>query len=252
MRGEGARRAITVMTYNVGNGLATPERLTTFLNASGADVIGLQEVNEAQALAILRDASLAYPHQAVRGTGFTGRALLSRQPLLEVAWLDLSPARPDLMATIAIDGLTVTVVVAHPPPQRLHRQGLLFEPETLRQLDQLAHLVPESSPAVLLGDFNMTARNPGYAGLVAAGLIDAFRAAGAGRGSTFPLRPGRTRRVKHPVSWMPLPPLTRIDYIWHTPDLRTVSSWVAPGAGSDHRPVFARLAAVVPDNGATS
>lgn len=241
-------RTITVLTYNVGNGLASPERLTAFLNASGADVIGLQEVSETQAAALLRDTSLVYPFQEMRGTGFSGRALLSRRPILEVEWLELAPDRPDLRATVEISGLAVTFIVAHPLPQRLHRQGLLFEPETLRQLDRLARLVPDASPAVLLGDFNMTMRNPGYAGLVAAGLIDAFRAAGAGRGSTFPLRPGHTRRVKHPVAWLPLPPLARIDYIWHTPDLRTVSSWVSPGAGSDHRPVFARIARGALDN----
>jgi hypothetical protein len=40
---------------------------------------------------------------------------------------------------------------------------------------------------------------------------------------------------------VPLPPLARVDYIWHTPDLKTLDAWVERGVGSDHRPVFARI-----------
>ena len=42
-------RPITILTYNVGNGLAKPERLAAFLRESDADVIGLQEIDAAQA-----------------------------------------------------------------------------------------------------------------------------------------------------------------------------------------------------------
>lgn len=54
---------------------------------------------------------------------------------------------------------------------------------------------------MLLGDFNMTPRNPAYARLVAKGLVDAFVVAGVGRGWTLPRRVGapelqaRTARV---------------------------------------------------------
>ena len=99
-------------------------------------------------------------------------------------------------------------------------------------------------PAVLLGDLNLTARHPVYARLRGAGLRDAFRDAGRGRGATLPMRPGHSGRLRR--GWRgPRPgpvPLLRVDYVWHTPDLGALDCWVGPDAGSDHLPVLARLA----------
>lgn len=236
--------AFTAMTFNVGNGLITPGRLTTLLHASAADLIGLQEVNAAQeeALTLVAD---AYPFQASRGTGFSGRALLSRHPIIDVEWLDFSDNRPDLRTVVDLHGAPVTVLVAHPRPPRPRLRGVTFDAQTVAQIEQLIAIASSSAPAVLLGDFNLTPRNPAYARLLASGLIDAFLTAGAGRGSTFPLRTGRTRWGALPLSWVPLPSFARIDYIWHTPDLVTQSAWVGRRGGSDHRPVLARL--MLPD-----
>lgn len=235
------QQPVTVLTYNVGSGLALPDRLVPFLLASGADVIGLQEVDPDQAEAISAGTSEAYPYQIVRGTGFSGRSLLSRHPILYEDWHDLSVGRPDLHAVLDIAGHPISFVVAHPPPPRVGRRGVVFQPETLRQIDRLAEIVREAAPGILVGDFNMTIRNPSYARLVESGLIDAYKTAAGRGGATFPLRPGKMQRVKHGMSWVPLPAFTRVDYIWHTPELKAVEAWVAHGAGSDHRPVFARL-----------
>ena len=43
---------LTVMTYNVGAGLAAPPRLVEVLRQSGADIIGLQELAPEQGAAI--------------------------------------------------------------------------------------------------------------------------------------------------------------------------------------------------------
>ena len=241
MSERSARPLFTVMTYNVGNGLALPDNLANYVLQSGADIVGLQELSEAQAEAVAQATADVYPHLVLRGTGFSGRGLLSRHPIRESAWLPLAPGRPDLHATIEIGGEPVAVFVAHPPPPRLRRQGVVFEPETLAQIDRLAELVTEASPAILIGDFNMTARHPRYAHLAAAGLVDSFRETGTGRGATFPLRPGQTQRFNHRMSWVPLPAFARIDYVWHTEDLTSLESWVERGAGSDHLPLFARL-----------
>jgi vancomycin resistance protein VanJ len=237
-----AQPEITVMTFNVGNGLAPATHLAALLRHSGADLIGLQELDAGQAEAIDRLTRDRYPHHVVRGTGFEGRGLLSRWPILEVDWLNLLPHRPDLRATIEVDGWPVTIFVAHPPPPRVRAQGIMFDPETVAQIDRLAEVVTDAAPAILIGDFNMTPRNPKYAHLTAAGLVDAFGVAGEGRGSTFPTRPGRVRSVNHRLSWVPLPTISRFDYIWHTPDLAAERAWVGRrGAGSDHLPVLARL-----------
>lgn len=234
---------LTVMSYNIGNGLASPARLARFLQETGADVVGLQEVDRAQAITVDRDTAELYPYRVLLGTGFTGRGLLSRYPIVEQEWVELSAGRPDLRVRIDIGRRSVAVVVAHTPPPRLRRQGIVFDTETFTQIERLAALVSGSAPAILVGDFNMTPRHPCHAQLVAAGLVDAHIAAGVGRGATFPLRPGRMRRVDHRMNWVPLPPVARVDYIWHTGDLETLGSWIGKrGAGSDHRPVLARLA----------
>jgi endonuclease/exonuclease/phosphatase (EEP) superfamily protein YafD len=240
--------AFTAMTFNVGNGLIVPERLTALLRASAADLIGLQEVDMRQAEALTWVAD-AYPYQAIRGTGFSGRALLSRYPILDVEWLHFSDARPDLRTVVRLFDTRITVLVAHPRPPRPGRHGVIFDSETLNQIERLVGLAASSAPAVLLGDFNLTPRHPAHARLLASGLVDAFLTAGSGHGSTFPLRPGRTRWGSLPFAWLPLPSFARIDYIWHTPDLVTRRAWVGSRGGSDHRPVLARLLLPATDPG---
>ncbi len=234
-------KALTVLTYNVGSGLALPGQLVPFLRESGADVIGLQEVDPAQAEAITAGTTDIYPYQIVRGTGFSGRGLLSRHPIMFEDWHDLAVGRPDLHAVVDVAGNPVTFVVAHPPPPRFGRRGVVFQPETLEKIDRLAEIVCEEPPGVLVGDFNMTIRHPSYTHLTRSGLVDAYKSAAGRGGRTFPLRPGKMQKVDHGMSWVPLPAFTRVDYIWHTPELRAVEAWVNHGAGSDHRPVFARL-----------
>ena len=41
------------------------------------------------------------------------------------------------------------------------------------------------------------------------------------------------------IRWVPLLPMVRIDYVWHTQHLRSLESWVGQDAGSDHMPVMA-------------
>jgi endonuclease/exonuclease/phosphatase (EEP) superfamily protein YafD len=38
-----------------------------------------------------------------------------------------------------------------------------------------------------------------------------------------------------------IPPLVRIDYIWHSAGLRALQAWQGPAIGSDHLPLQAIL-----------
>lgn len=116
---------LTVLTYNIGNGLARPAPLVALLRASGADVVGLQEVSDVQAAAIRRDLCDVFPHQALYPAGFAGKGLLSRYPLLGHERLDLHAARPDLRAVIDVGGTQLAVVVAHPLPPRVGRRDVI-------------------------------------------------------------------------------------------------------------------------------
>src|SRR5438552_1743967 len=96
---------ISVMTFNVGNGLATPARMVALLRQVGADIVGLQEVAVGQAHALERDLSGMYPYQLLTSSGFSGKGLLSRYPLVEGERLSLYPGRPDLKAAVDVGGL---------------------------------------------------------------------------------------------------------------------------------------------------
>jgi endonuclease/exonuclease/phosphatase (EEP) superfamily protein YafD len=61
-----------------------------------------------------------------------------------------------------------------------------------------------------------------------AGFIDSWAEAGEGLGLTWPA----------------IDPFERIDWIWHTPDLRATEATVQDTAASDHRPLFVKLEVV--------
>lgn len=239
-----AATAITVMTYNVGNGRAKPERLAPALLASGADVIALQEVSHAQAKAVKAALAAEYPFLSLHPGGFAGKALISRYPIQAAELLDLGPVRPDLRASLEIDGQRLTLLNAHPPPPRFSRFRIRFDLPTWRQIQDLAKLAVESDPCVLLGDFNLADTRLEYAYLRSTGLQDAFGDAGKGRGYTLPRRLGPWKRflwLNRLLRWIPMPPVLRVDYIWHTPSLTALDAWVGQDAGSDHLPVLAKL-----------
>jgi endonuclease/exonuclease/phosphatase family metal-dependent hydrolase len=220
-----------VMTFNVGNGLAPPSRLTEMLRASDADIVALQELATGQEAAVRDELAVEYPYQLLFGGGKPGKGLLSRWPILESEQIASVPKRPDLRATIQLPERTIHVAVAHPPPPRLHLLGLRPHAHVSAQIDRLLDLIAHGPPSILLGDFNMMRIQAQYRRVAASGLTDAFRAAGVGRGVTFPRRLGR---------W-PLMPVIRIDYIWLSPEIRPLTAHVGPDAGSDHLPVIADL-----------
>lgn len=236
---------ITVMTWNVANGMVRPDRLAAYLRAVDVDVIGLQEVSPEQEAALLAGTEATHPHRILSGAGFHGRGLLSRFPIRDSRWLDATPGRPDLLADVEIGEQGLAVLVGHPLPPRLGRRGVVLPESSRRQVIGFASVLGDRGPGVLLADLNMTPRNPLHAALGAAGLVDAHQAAGSGTGRTFPVRAGQTRRFAHPFTWLPLPAIVRFDYIWHTRGVRAEAVWTGDALGSDHRPVLARL--ILPD-----
>ncbi len=231
-----------VMTVNTANGLARPAELVPVLAASGADVIGFQEVSPDQGEALESALRELYPHRAIFPLGYAGKAILSKFRLLDVALLELHPGRPDLSAVLdlPVHHQSLRIMVAHPPPPRF-RHGLSQDAATRTQVARLIDLATSGGPAVLLGDFNAIALQKTYRDLAAAGLIDAFRTAGRGRGSTVPTRLAHLAYGDNPLGNLPIRPLLRVDYIWHTAELRTIAATIGAPTGSDHLPVLATL-----------
>lgn len=221
-----------VMTYNIGNGLASPTQLTTMLRESPAKIVALQEVTQTQADALSNDLSDKYPYQVVRGVGIPGKAVLSQFPIIEHEQLHLDEARPDLRCLLDVEGEPLQIIVVHPLPPRFRRIRYQFTPATIKQFELLFDICTSEDATILLGDFNMRDWNRFYKLLIRLGLIDAYRSAGKRGGFTIPQRIGKIRTI----------PFLRIDYIWHTRQLYTKDAWVGADAGSDHLPVLADLA----------
>jgi endonuclease/exonuclease/phosphatase (EEP) superfamily protein YafD len=235
---EAPDHGFTALSFNVGNGLAEPSRLTDYLGRSEADIVGIQELSLSQAEAIERDLTTVYPYRLVFPAG---KGLLSRFPLRTGAVVAFAPDRPDLDAIVEVEHRKLHVIVAHPRPPKVSRSGVLFDEVTERQLREVGQLAMRERPAVILCDLNMTSLQRTYAELIGAGLVDPFRKAGRW-GATFPRRIGHTHRVGERVDKLPLRPVIRIDYILHTPELKATGVALGEDAGSDHIPVLARLA----------
>ncbi len=103
--------------------------------------------------------------------------------------------------------------------------------------DQIEGLIntlkAETHPYIVAGDFNMSDQAAVYNDL-AAHMKDSFREAGTGYGASWPVSTSRDLLRF-------LPPIIRIDYIWHNDHLRAVSIEQGPALGSDHLPLYATL-----------
>ena len=74
-------------------------------------------------------------------------------------------------------------------------------------------------------------------GELASRMGDSFRQAGTGLGGSWPVS------AMEEFTSLPdfVPPLFRIDYIWHSEQFRAISAQQGPELGSDHLPLLATL-----------
>ena len=221
-------------------------RLGPILAARPADIVVLPEAYWGW----MRDdptISSLYPYQMVHTEqASSGLVLLSAYPFLEAdvarnppgvrGWPRLLWARLDLG-----NGQRLVVVAAHPEsPYSSNSDCALLVCYDTAERDSLTPRIREvvdpalaADEAVLLvGDLNITDREPGYAQL-SRGLRDLHRSAGLGWGHSWGIY-SEPRSCDAPVTQGILP-LLRIDYIFASPDLVPVRSGVdCDVPSSDH------------------
>lgn len=216
-----------------------------WLKAQAADVVVLVEIgdDDAKIQQIIQALSEVYPHYAM----VDGSILIhARHPFVEQDSLFIQQPPPGrLVQRVVIDwqGEPVSIYGVHlsvpgPPPQPgeslYARAGFPFsflltydESQRNHQIKQLLkRLADDPYPVIAAGDFNMSATSIAHDRL-AAQLTDSFRVAGHGPGLTFPI--SQPRGVPSFV-----PPLLRLDYVWHDSGWQTVTAATLPRMGSDH------------------
>jgi endonuclease/exonuclease/phosphatase (EEP) superfamily protein YafD len=238
---------LTVMSFNMLGFNQHPEAVVAALRASGADLIGIQELSPDAAAAIRRELAREYPYQALDPQpAVFGMGVISRYPLrpIEVALPGHWVGTPQVL-NVDVAGMPITLANVHAISLFHTVDGDLNQTvrEREAQARQIAALAgSRSAPLVVLGDFNTTPLSVAYR-TITGELGDAWSAGGQGLGGTFPSGvsgSGASLRIANIAvpNW-----LVRIDYVFHSPELTALSSRIGPWDGySDHRPVIATLA----------
>jgi endonuclease/exonuclease/phosphatase family metal-dependent hydrolase len=220
-------QSLRFVTYNVHYGYDTwwhlsLEEEAQAIEAAGADVVMLQEVDTGRPTSYMIDDALWLSRRLGMEAVYlptvealTGIALLSRAPIADSETL-LLPSELEqtgiIRAELDLDGR----------PVQAFATWLGLEPqERARQVDAaLPFMATHPGPAAFGGDLNSDPDSPVYERIAAAGFVDPFPALGLGSPPTSPaLDPGR-----------------RIDFVWLR-DLAPVKARVLESTASDHRPV---------------
>jgi endonuclease/exonuclease/phosphatase (EEP) superfamily protein YafD len=149
---------------------------------------------------------------------------------------------------VTIDGAPIRLINAHPqaPSYHLaHRRPWTWLPYfpipvafTTEHQEVALGLLAEAGqntkePLIMMGDFNVSDRHPHYR-LLRSSVNDAYRKVGRGFGLTFPNAHVRLGRLE-------VPPLIRIDYVFHNDAIEATAAHTAADPVSDHRAVVADL-----------
>jgi vancomycin resistance protein VanJ len=230
---------LRLLTYNLKSQTDSDPALTVIQSAQ-ADVVALQELSTAMAAHLAAKLSDVYPYQALHpqpGEPIPGQGVLSRYPLLEDDYWRIQLAHQRV--TFELDGPAVVLYNTH-PVQPLHTNGFAHRHAEISDL--LDRLEDETGPLLIAGDFNMSDQAADY-GRLTARYQDAYRAAGWGMGFTFPATLPYFGSGRYAPSIFSLvPPLVRLDYVFHNAHFVTLHAEVgADAGGSDHLPLLVNL-----------
>lgn len=244
-------RAVTILTYNVHSCIGTdrrldPGRIADTIARTGADIIGLQELDvgrprtggldQAHAIASrLRMSAHFHPAMHVKEERY-GDAVLSALPMRLVkagALPSLGEPRGALWVEIDAFGVPLQLINTH---LGLWRRERLRQVETLIGPDWLGHPDYAGAHRLLIGDFNSIPSSPAYRRL-AESIAD--------------VQPEVTR---HKPTFPSRYPVFRLDHIFASRGLACQQAEVVrtplTRLASDHLPLVARFA--LPDAAAVA
>lgn len=214
---------LKVLSLNIWFRRDDPLRLTSYLEASGADILVLQEISREEA-EHLGATLTSYPHAFIDAAASSDTVLFSKWPIRHASAVELAPdAVSALVAGIEWHGREISVVGAH-----LHWPlGARAARRRDAELAGLAELVrTHSNPLIVLGDFNVTPWSPHFTALLQTSRLRDC-ALGNGLDPTWP-SPAQALGI-------------RIDHCLASLHWRAIDTDVGPHVGSDHRPMLGVL-----------
>ena len=233
---------LRVATYNIFVGNPDLERSVGVILAADLDLVALQEVSHRHIDVLTTRLSERFPYRFFPDSGQSdGLALLSRVPLANERY---RPSRRGLngfaFAEVEFDGRQVQVANLHLDPIRTWTLAykltvpwqLLWQGTHHRS--ELAQVSAELRPMVatiILDDFNTFASKAAPEEFTRWGLTDSYAA----------IHSNGKRVATHRAAILGVSVGRRIDYIFHSRELRTVDSELIPGEPSDHDMVRSTL-----------
>jgi endonuclease/exonuclease/phosphatase (EEP) superfamily protein YafD len=231
-----AGQPLTLLTYNLHGDRQTrgTTSVVELVKQTDADVVTLQELSPTMAQALEQ----LYPYHAThtnKDSLVVGQGVFSRYPIVEDDYwvMELGMQR----VVLDVNGKRVTLYNVHirnpfvrgasgPKVDVSQRESVVN--------DLLRRTAHEHGPLIIAGDYNMTDQTDSYR-RINARYHDTFREVGAWLGFTYP------------ADLRMVPPLARIDYVFHDDGVQSIAARVWPtSGGSDHRPVWVKLSLHTP------
>ncbi|MGB3640523.1 MAG: endonuclease/exonuclease/phosphatase family protein [Rivularia sp. (in: cyanobacteria)] len=223
---------IKAMTFNMLFNNDDYDSIAKMVAENKPDIIGLQEVRSQTAPTLKKRFASDYPYSAFHPVELSHNVgILSRFPIDKFITLPAPPIQRGIQVTLRLNnGEPLEAIVAHLTPSYPTRQFLKLSDYWYKsraaEVSYLSKIVKQyDEPVIVMCDCNFTDTSETYSQMQNA-MSDSFHQAGSGFGHTF-----RGRFF----------PVGRIDYIWHTEDIKTVEAYVGREAGSDHFPMIAKL-----------
>ena len=224
-----------IATYNILYHNRNVPAVAANIRRSRADVACLQEVNDAAAKIRREELGGLYPHQTfLRGAGAGGAAILSKAPLHNVKVLPNPHGGFETqMCHVVLSGKTVQLVNVHltattpitvRSPLRLLRLFRATEAVRRKEIRAICDALPTDVAVVLAGDLNSLPNFGASRILRERGLVESLASV-------------RTDHAKVKTWLWRLGPMSlglRLDYIFHSPAVRTLTCRALDSDASDH------------------
>jgi endonuclease/exonuclease/phosphatase (EEP) superfamily protein YafD len=230
---------LRVVSWNLRGNATSTTGLLDRLATTDANVVALQELSREQAAAIEADPGMdtRFPHRILKPEGRLEMGLLSAFPIVAKA----TSGDPKTIEAVVDRGALghLAVINVHPLPRGIVTAGPIpvgfdgatRDAELATVRERVDRLAADGTPVLLVGDLDLTEREPAYRDL-ADGLLDAQLEVGGGWGGTWRPYPMRQLSVG----------LLRIDYVLSTPDLVPIAFQTdCTPRGGDHCDLWAAL-----------